>query len=117
PLVQHLSGFRCYIVDRPGTGLSDDYVMRAPAVLDIADRFLVDILDGLALERAHVIASSFGGFLALRSTAATPHRFVRMVPMACPAFAPGMFTPPFMRSMRFRFVRWLAPKLPPTRGS
>ncbi len=112
-LLPHVKGFRAHLVDRPGTGLSEDYVMRGdlPA---IADRFVGDVLDGLGLERAHVVASSFGGYLALRSAHAAPQRFRRMVQMACPAMAPGMKTPKFMQMMRFRFVRWLVPKLPPT---
>ncbi len=114
PMLEHLRGFECFVVDRPGTGLSEDYVMRRPAAFEIADRFIADILDGLQLERAHVIASSFGGFLALRSAAATPDRVRRMVQMACPAFAPGMKTPQFMRAMRFGLVRWLVPRLPPS---
>lgn len=112
-LAPHLPGFRCLLVDRPGTGLSDDYVMRGD-VLGLADRFAIELLDGLGLERAHVVASSFGGFLALRAAAAHQGRFRRMVQMACPAMAPGMKTPAFMRAMRFGFVRWLIPKLPPT---
>ncbi len=114
PLLEHLRGFRCFVVDRPGTGLSDDYVMRRSALFDVADGFVAELLDGLGLERAHVVASSFGGFLALRSAAATPSRFDRMVQMACPAFALGMQTPKFMRMMRFGFVRWLVPRLPPS---
>ncbi len=114
PLVEHLEGFRCHIVDRPGTGLSDDFVMSGD-MLSVADRFVADTLDALKLERAHIVASSFGGFLALRSTASTPDRVKRMVQMACPAMAPGMLTPKFMRAMRFRFVRWIVPKLPPTK--
>lgn len=114
PIIPYLQGFRCLIVDRPGTGLSDDHVLRPSSLFEVADRFVADLLDGLEIERAHVVASSFGGFLALRSAASTPARFDRMVQMACPAFAPGMKTPPFMKMMRFGFVRWLVPKLPPT---
>lgn len=114
PMLEHVRGFRCFIVDRPGTGLSDDYVMRAPALFELADRFVADILDGLGIERAHIVASSFGGFLALRSAAATPTRVDRMVQMACPAFAPGMKAPKFMQMVRFGFLRWLLPRLPPT---
>lgn len=112
-LVPHMKGFRAHLVDRPGTGLSDDYVMRGD-LASVADRFVGEILDGLGLERAHVVASSFGGYLALRSAQATPKRFRRMVQMACPAMVPGMQTPKFMQMMRFRLVRWLVPKLPPT---
>ncbi len=114
PLLEHLKGFRSFVVDRPGTGLSDDTVLRQPGLFDVADRFITDILDGLKLDHVHVVASSFGGFLALRSAAATPTRVGRMVQMACPAMAPGMKTPQFMQMMRFGLVRWLVPKLPST---
>lgn len=113
-LAEHLKGYQCYLVDRPGTGLSDDYVVRGD-VLGFADRFAGEVLDGLGLQQSFVVASSFGGFLALRSAAAQPGRFRRMVQMACPAMAAGMKTPPFMKSMRFGFVRWLVPKLPPSK--
>lgn len=117
PLVAQMKGFRSYIVDRPGTGLSDDYVMRYPKILDIADQFVPEVLDGLRLERAHVVASSFGGFLAIRSAAKNPDRIDRMVQMACPAFVPGMKTPKFMKSLKSKFLRWLIPRLPPHKKS
>lgn len=113
PMMPYMTDFRCYLVDRPGTGLSDDHVIEGD-VLGTADRFLGDVLDGLGLARAHVVASSFGGFLALRSAAAEPARIDRMVQMGLPAMVPGMQVPKFMRPMRHAFVRWLIPKLPPS---
>lgn len=112
-LLPHLTKFRCYVVDRPGTGLSDDFVL-LDDLHGFARVFVSQVLDGLELERAHLVASSFGGFLALMSTAAVPERTVRMVQMACPAFVPGMGAPGFMRAMSLRPVRWLMNVLPPT---
>lgn len=115
-MLPEMTGFRSLLVDRPGTGLSDDFVLgRGNELLPVADRFVGEVLDGLGIERAHVVASSFGGFLALRSAAAHPERFRRMVQMACPAMAMGSTTPPFMLALRSPFVRWIAPKLPPSR--
>jgi 2-hydroxy-6-oxonona-2,4-dienedioate hydrolase len=116
PLVGHLDGFRCLLVDRPGTGLSDPLPrpLTAEWAEPFADGFVGDVLDALALDRVHLVASSFGGYLALRSAAATPDRVDRMVQMACPAFAPGMGTPPFMRVMGLRAGRWLLGALPPS---
>jgi pimeloyl-ACP methyl ester carboxylesterase len=74
---------------------------------------MAGMLDGLGLDRAHIVASSFGGFLALMSTAAAPERTLRMVQMACPAFVPGMSAPGFMKAMSLRPVRWLTNMLPP----
>jgi 2-hydroxy-6-oxonona-2,4-dienedioate hydrolase len=116
PLVAHLDGFRCLLLDRPGTGLSD--APPTPLTLDAApafgDTLVADVLDGLGVDRAHLVASSFGGYLALRSAARHPGRIDRMVQMACPAFAPGMLTPPFMRAFGLKPVRRLLDVLPPS---
>lgn len=113
PLVEHLDGYRCLVVDRPGTGLSDDYVIHATDLPRIGARFVADVLDALGIDRAHVIASSFGGHLALRSAAAHPDRFERMVQMASPAAVPGEQYPPFMRFIRSGLARRLLAVLPP----
>ena len=111
-LLPYLAKFRCYVVDRPGTGLSDDFVL-TDDIHGFARRFLPGVLDAFGLDRAHVVASSFGGFIALMSAAAAPERTLRMVQMACPAFVPGMSTPGFMKAMSLRPVRWLMNTLPP----
>lgn len=112
-LIAHLEGFRCLLVDRPGTGLSDPYPMRTDNLPAIGARFVGDVLDGLGLESAHVVASSLGGHLALRSAAHAPERFRRMVQMACPAVVPGDRMPPFMAGMRNPVTRRLATLFPP----
>jgi 2-hydroxy-6-oxonona-2,4-dienedioate hydrolase len=111
-LVAHLTGFRCHLVDRPGTGLSDDFVL-VDDVHGFARRFLPEVLDALELDRVHVVASSLGGFLALLSTAAAPERTVRMVQIGSPTFVPGMWTPGLVKAMSLRPVRWLMDALPP----
>ena len=112
-LVEHFPGYRCLLVDRPGTGLSEAYPINASNYEAFGDVFVGDVLDGLRIDSAHVVASSFGGMLALRSAAAEPQRFRRMVQMAAPALAPGSTTPPFMRAMAVKPLRWLIGKLPP----
>ena len=115
-MVGRLPGFECLLVDRPGTGLSDPLpaVPTAQALPALGDRFVGDVLDGLGIERADLVASSLGGYLGLRSAAAEPARIGRMVQMACPAFVPGMKTPMFMRLMSLSAVRWLMGVLPPS---
>jgi pimeloyl-ACP methyl ester carboxylesterase len=113
PLVAEMEGVRCIVVDRPGTGLSPALPLTADELGPFADDFVIDLLDSLELERAHVVASSFGGFLALRAAALAPDRFERMVQMACPAGAPGMAVPPFMRAAAIRPLRKLITTLPP----
>jgi 2-hydroxy-6-oxonona-2,4-dienedioate hydrolase len=113
PLVAHLDGLRCLLVDRPGTGLSAPYPITASNLPRIGASFVPDLLDGLGIGRAHVVASSFGGHLALRSAAAHPDRFLRMVQMAAPALIPGDTIPPFMRLMARPSVRRVMNALPP----
>jgi 2-hydroxy-6-oxonona-2,4-dienedioate hydrolase len=112
-MLPHLEGLRCLLVDRPGTGLSDPYPITAANLPRIGARFVSDILDGLGIDRAHVVASSFGGHLALRCAAATPERFRRMVQMGCPALAPGETLPPLMRLLTRGWVRRIVNALPP----
>jgi pimeloyl-ACP methyl ester carboxylesterase len=115
PLMPHLEGFRCLLVDRPGTGLSEPL----PASLNVetlptfGDTFIADLLDALEVRRAHLVVSSLGGYLGLRAAAAHPERFDRMVQMACPAFAPGMTVPPFMRLMTIGLFRQVLSVVPP----
>jgi 2-hydroxy-6-oxonona-2,4-dienedioate hydrolase len=113
PLLEHLDGLRCLLVDRPGTGLSAPYPITASNLPRIGARFVPDVLDGLGITRAHVVGSSFGGHLALRSAAAHPDRFVRMVQMAAPALVPGDSIPPFMRLLARPTVRRVMNALPP----
>ena len=118
PLVAHLPGVRCILLDRPGTGLSDP--LPEPLTLDRAPpygvRLVEDVLDALELDRAHLLGSSFGGHLALHAAAGAPARVDHMVQLGCPAMAPGMATPPFMRAMALAPVRRLLGMLPPTKA-
>lgn len=114
-LVARLSGLRCLILDRPGTGLSDPLPepLRLDSVADYGAALAVDVLDALEIDRAHLVVSSFGGLVGIYSAAAHPERFDRMVQMACPAMAPGMQTPPFMRIIMTPVLGRLVGKLPP----
>jgi 2-hydroxy-6-oxonona-2,4-dienedioate hydrolase len=114
PLVAHLDGLRCLLVDRPGTGLSAPYPITASNLHRIGARFVPELLDGLGIDRAHVVASSLGGHLALRSAAAHPERFLRMVQMAAPALIPGDRVPPFLRLLARSSIRRVLHALPPT---
>ncbi len=116
PLLEHLHGFRFLVPDLPGTGLSEPFEVRASNLETYGSRLVRDLLDGAGLDRAHVVASSFGGHVALRSAASDPGRFHRMVLMGCPALVPGETLPPFMRMISNRIVRRLVTVLPPSAG-
>lgn len=114
PMAPGLAGRRFVVVDRPGCGLSAplDEPLETQTMPAFADRFALDVLDALETDRADVIASSFGGYLALRAAAAAPERFGSMVQLGCPAFVPGFRTPGFMRVFASP-VRHLIFRLPP----
>ena len=112
-LVRYLPDFRCIMIDRPGVGLSP---LADPPPTDIADfervgdQLLVDVLDGLGLDRAHVVATSQGAWSAYRSLAAHSERFVRMVGLA---FQLGARVPKLPLSMRIPPIPFLTPKRVP----
>jgi 2-hydroxy-6-oxonona-2,4-dienedioate hydrolase len=91
PLIARLNGFHCLLVDRPGCGLSEPL----PNTLDdpvrlgtYGDALIVDVLDALGLDHAHVVATSFGGYFALRAAAAHPDRVDRVVEFGWTVGAP-----------------------------
>lgn len=120
PLVARLDGFRCLLLDRPGCGLS------APLDADLSDlaefraaagALTADVLDGLALPTAHVVATSLGGHYALRGAAAHPDRFARMVEFGYVPGAPLAKLPMSMRMATVPGVQRLVRSIPPTRGA
>lgn len=115
PIVGAFDGYTCLIVDRPGAGLSQacPQLCDNRTLLRFAHRFVEEVLVEMGLEKADVVASSFGGFLALHSAAASPERFGRMVQMACPALVPGMVMPTFMRLTTRAWFRRITGLFPP----
>jgi 2-hydroxy-6-oxonona-2,4-dienedioate hydrolase len=102
PLAARLDGFRRILLDRPGCGLS------APVPTGFgdlrtfeafADSLLVDILDALDIETADLVATSLGGYYALRAAAAHPDRINRVVECGWTVGAPIGRTPALMRVM------------------
>lgn len=98
-LMGALEGFRCIALDRPGCGLSDP--LGAPlgeaGLPEHGDTLVVDVLDALGLERAHLVSTSYGGYLALRSAAAHPARIDRIVHLGWSLGAPTGHLPAIMR--------------------
>lgn len=116
PILPQLGDFRCLVLDRPGTGLSEPHPVTAGTIREFGATLAVDVLDALGLERAHLIASSFGGYVALLSAARAPDRFGRIVQMAAPAMLEGQRLPGFMRAVQMPGVRHLINALPPSRS-
>ncbi|MEO8632907.1 MAG: alpha/beta hydrolase, partial [Chloroflexota bacterium] len=79
-----------------------------------AETLVVDVLDALGLESSHLVATSFGGYIALRSTAAHPRRIGRMVQFSWPVGAPIARLPMSMRLMSVPGLGRLLAALPST---
>lgn len=113
-LAARLHGFRCILLDRPGTGLSEPVVppIDADRLPGFAEALVVDALDALGLPSAHLVATSFGGYVALRTAAAHPERIDRMVLFSWSAGLPVDRLPAVMRLMTFPGIGRLAAALP-----
>ncbi|NNF55731.1 MAG: alpha/beta hydrolase [Acidimicrobiales bacterium] len=111
-LVGRLAGFRCFMLDRPGTGLSSlphETPTDLPRQKRFADELLAEVLDALDLERAHVVSTSLGGWFTFRSAAAHPDRFISITGLAFQGGARVVDAP---LSMRLPAPAWLLPKRP-----
>ena len=115
-LAARLDGLRCLILDRPGTGLSEPLPRRIDptSLAEIGDTLVVDILDALELPSAHVVATSLGGYVALRAAAAAPERIERMVQFSWPVGAPIPRLPLALRLMSVPGLSRLAASMPAT---
>lgn len=97
-LAARLPDLRCLLLDRPGTGLSDRHALADPdAVRREGETLVDDVLDALGIDRAHLVGSSHGSYVALHSAAAHPDRVGRSVHLGCPGFAEGMTVTGFDR--------------------
>lgn len=109
-LVGQLPDYRCIMVERPGTGLSPA-LATPPETLEaqreFCDSFLVDILDGLHIDRGHVVCTSMGGWATFRSLAAHPERFMRVAALSFQVGAPIDKVP---WSMRMPLIKALLPR-------
>ena len=82
-----------------------------------AEALLVDVLDAAGVEKAHLVATSFGGYIALRTAAAHPDRVGRMVQFSWPVGAATARVPMFMRVMSIPALGRLVAALPPSERS
>lgn len=114
-LASKLSTYRCVLVDRPGCGLSprlDRPLTDMAALGAFADDLVVDILDALGVESAHLVGTSFGGYFVLRAAAAHPQRIRRLVALSWSFGAPSKSTPFVMRVAMQPALRRLATSIP-----
>jgi 2-hydroxy-6-oxonona-2,4-dienedioate hydrolase len=93
PLAARLPGFRCLVVDRPGTGLSEPYPLTRRNARAFLEMIVVDVLDALEIDRASLVGSSTGSDCVLLAGAHHPGRVDRSVHFGCPGLAPGVEMP------------------------
>lgn len=72
--------FRTIMVDMPGFGASPEQQWTRPYPEHAAEA-VVNLLDELGLERAHLLGNSMGGWVALTAALREPERFDRLVLM------------------------------------
>ena len=118
-LVARLTGFRCILLDRPGTGASQPLAARidVESLPTLGETLIVDVLDALELDSAHLVATSLGGYLALRSCASHPERVQRMLQFGWPMGAPNPKMPGFFRFSAAPGVSAVMGSVPPNERS
>ena len=118
-LMAKLPDFRCIALDRPGCGLSDPIVggplRDIDAIESYADGLLTDVLDALELPSAAVLATSYGGYFAVRGAAANPTRVDRIVEYSWLLGAPMDKVAMSMRLSALPGMRAMTAKMPITR--
>ena len=107
-LVARLNGFSCLLLDRPGCGLSDPLPSPFDDVASLelfSDALVVDVMDALQLDHADVVATSYGGYSALRGAASHPDRIRRVMILG---WTMGAANPALPWFMRLAGVPWLS---------
>lgn len=100
-LAARLDDYRCVLVDRPGCGLSprlDPGLRDMERLGAYANALVVDVLDAIEVNTAHVVGTSFGGYFVLRTAAAHPARIDRLVALSWSFGASTLSTPLVMRN-------------------
>jgi 3-oxoadipate enol-lactonase len=84
----HFAGrHRVLLIDPPGHGQSQP--LTSTFTFDECVRAIVDVLDGLGIDRAHFVGNSWGGMIGGTFAATQPDRIGKAVLMNCTASAAG----------------------------
>jgi 2-hydroxy-6-oxonona-2,4-dienedioate hydrolase len=102
PLMAKLPGFRIVAVDRPGSGLSEEFDYTGKDVRAHAVSFLASLLDELGLSSAPIVANSMGGLWTFWLALQHPERVTAIAQLGCPALMLGTSAPLSMRLLAVR---------------
>jgi pimeloyl-ACP methyl ester carboxylesterase len=98
-LLEHMTGVRSFLVDRPGLGLSDPDEFPGNAFRESAVQFVDDVLGELRLKSAVLVGASGGGIWALWYALARPERVGGLVMLGSVPLLPGARIPLGIRLM------------------
>ncbi len=113
PLMSGLNGVTQHAVDLPGYGLTDTTPSFAHDLRANAVRFLVEVLDGLGLDRPAIVANSLGSLWASWLAIDRPDRVAALAHIGCPAIVFDTSAPLPMRLLSIRTLGRLMMKLQP----
>lgn len=113
PLMAELPGFTLYAVDRPGFGLTDPVAHTAGMLRRQAVEFLEQVLDGLELPDAAIVANSMGGLWSFWLSLDRPDRVTAMSQIGCAATMLGTSAPAPMRMLAVRGLGHVMMRLEP----
>jgi pimeloyl-ACP methyl ester carboxylesterase len=108
-----LEGFRLFVVDLPAYGLTDTVADLADSLRRNAVAFLDDVLDGLDLHAAAVVANSLGSLWACWLALDRPASVTALVHVGCPALVLDSSAPLPMRLLSARLLGRLLTRLDP----
>jgi pimeloyl-ACP methyl ester carboxylesterase len=112
PLIAQIKNRRIIIINRPGGGLSEGMDHRGVDMRRLAIDTLATVFDSLGIEKAPVIAHSFGGHWSLWFTMDCPERVKALVLLgvpgnimgACPPFALRLTSIPGVNRVLFQAI-------------
>jgi len=111
-----LKGFRLFVVDLPGHGLTDTTPRFARHLRSNAVTFLNEVLDALRLDHPPFLANSLGSLWASWLALDRPERVAALVHIGCPAVVLDSSVPIQMRFLSVRvlgrLLTWLQPPSP-----
>jgi pimeloyl-ACP methyl ester carboxylesterase len=85
PILPELAGnHHVFAVDLPGHGLAEPFDYTAVDMLELAGRFLRDVLDALGLRTANIAANSMGGLWSVAFAIDAPDRVSRLALVGAP---------------------------------
>jgi 2-hydroxy-6-oxonona-2,4-dienedioate hydrolase len=105
------AGYRVILMDCPGFGKSDPLVTAEPRFV-INARAVKALMDGLDIDKAHLVGNSMGGGTALGFAVASPERLDKMILMGAGGVGrTSIFTPLPMEGIKLLFDVYREPTL------